>query len=96
MAWLNDWGLRERPLLGLLLALLVPLLVPTVALAQAPTDHGLKGEYYNGVDFDEFVLSRRDATIDFDRAHRPPAPGVTAEYFSVRWTGWCRPPADAT
>ena len=63
------------------------------AQAQASTGDGIRGDYYNGVDLKEFVLSRRDATLAFDWAHQSPAPGVTAEYFSVRWTGWLLPPA---
>ena len=63
------------------------------AQAQAPTGDGLKADYYDGVNFDRFVLSQRAASIAFDWAHQPPAPGLPAEYFSVRWTGWLRPPA---
>ncbi|HEX8330767.1 MAG TPA: PA14 domain-containing protein [Hymenobacter sp.] len=55
--------------------------------------NGIRGDYYDGPEFERFVLSRRDPTLAFDWGHRPPAPGVPAEYFSVRWTGWLVPPA---
>ena len=75
-------------LLGLLMGLLT---VP--ARAQAPAGDGILGEYYEGVDFERLVTRRRDATLAFDWGHAPPAPGLGAEYFSVRWTGWLVPPA---
>lgn len=54
---------------------------------------GLQGEYYNGRDFTTRVLTRRDATINFDWHHENPVTGVSPEDFSVRWTGWLVPPA---
>jgi outer membrane protein OmpA-like peptidoglycan-associated protein len=53
----------------------------------------LVGAYYRGPNFDQLVLSRRDATIDFDWQFRAPGPGLPAEHFSVRWTGWLLAPA---
>ena len=75
-----------------LLALLLP---GTTALAQGPLPPGggLRGEYYEGTNFEKFVLARRDATINFNWGQQPPAPGLPAEQFSVRWTGWLVPPA---
>ncbi|OGX85448.1 hypothetical protein BEN48_14430 [Hymenobacter glacialis] len=55
--------------------------------------NGIKGDYYEGTDFEKFVLSRRDASINFNWGHQPPADGMPAETFSVRWTGWLVPPA---
>ncbi|WP_426060522.1 PA14 domain-containing protein [Hymenobacter sp. B1770] len=65
---------------------------PAVAQAQL-VGNGLRGDYYEGTNFDKFVLSRRDATLAFDWGHLPPALGLPTEYFSVRWTGWLVPPA---
>jgi outer membrane protein OmpA-like peptidoglycan-associated protein len=64
----------------------------TQALAQAPASHGLQAEYYEGTHFERLVLRRHDATLNFDWAHQPPAPGMPSEYFSVRWTGWLQVP----
>ncbi|QJW90533.1 OmpA family protein [Spirosoma taeanense] len=56
-------------------------------LAQKPVS-GLKGEYFNGPNFEKKVCTRTDPQINFrwDWASEP-APGVQREYFSVRWTG---------
>ena len=90
MAWRNHlhyWG-------ALLLVLLLSIGRPVPTLAQAPaTGDGLNADYYSGVNFDQLVLSRRDARIAFEWAQQPPGPGLPAQYFSVRWTGWLRPPA---
>ncbi|MDQ2772146.1 MAG: PA14 domain-containing protein [Bacteroidota bacterium] len=66
---------------------------PAGAQAPLPTGNGVLGEYYDGANFEHLVARRRDATLAFDWHHAPPAPGVPAEYFSVRWTGWLVPPA---
>ena len=59
------------------------------SLAQKmPAGTGLQGTYYNGMNFEQKVLTRADAAIDFNWNKLPPAPGVEAEYFSVRWVGW--------
>lgn len=80
---------RNHRIWLLLLALLA---APEVRAQTAPAINGLKGDYYEGLDFEKLVLTRRDATIDFDWGHQSPAPGMPAEYFSVRWTGWLVPP----
>ena len=72
-----------------------PVLVVTDAVgatAQASaevsvTPPGLRGDYYDAVDFTDLVLTRTDETIDFDWSWGAPAPGVGPDTFSVRWTG---------
>lgn len=66
---------------------------PAVAQGAAPAGDGLRGDYYDGRDFNTLVASQRDAAIDFDWHHENPVPGLPAEDFSVRWTGWLVPPA---
>ena len=84
---------RIRPLLLTLLLRAGVFLPTTPAVAQAQTvGDGLKGDYYEGTDFERFVLSRRDASVNFNWGQQPPAPGMPAESFSVRWTGWVVPP----
>ena len=54
---------------------------------------GLKGQYFQYTDpsnkFDpaNLVVSRIDPAIDFQWGGSPPAPGVPAGTFAVRWTG---------
>ena len=67
-------------------------LVGNHTLAQKPGSAtglkaGLKGEYFNGPNFEQKVLTRTDPQVDFDWNWQTPGPGVQREYFSVRWTG---------
>jgi len=61
------------------------------------TGTGLLGEYFNdpnnGSHFGAFVRGRLDPTVNFDWASTGPAPGVTVDNFSVRWTGQVQAPA---
>lgn len=49
--------------------------------------HGLKAEYYNGIEFDKKVATRIDDKIDFFWLDKPPVRGLDPNYCSVRWTG---------
>jgi outer membrane protein OmpA-like peptidoglycan-associated protein len=49
---------------------------------------GLRGDYYEGLNFDHFVRTQRDAQLDFDWHEHSPVPGVPPTSFTVRWTGW--------
>ncbi|MCY7330125.1 MAG: OmpA family protein, partial [Saprospiraceae bacterium] len=58
---------------------------------------GLTGEYYNGQNFEQKVVTRRDAQINFAwNNDAPPAPGVNPNVFSVRWTGKIKSPEAGT
>ena len=48
---------------------------------------GLKGEYYNGTNFEQKVLTRIDPQLNFNWRGSSPARGVNQSYYSVRWTG---------
>jgi outer membrane protein OmpA-like peptidoglycan-associated protein len=65
---------------------------PVVASAQAAVGDGLRGDYYDGLNFEHHIQTRRDAHIDFYWHDEKPISGVPAEQFSVRWTGWLVPP----
>jgi outer membrane protein OmpA-like peptidoglycan-associated protein len=56
------------------------------ASAQHPAS-GLRGEYYNGINFDQLVLSRVDKKIGFSARLKSPCRGVGKEFFSIRWSG---------
>lgn len=64
--------------------------LPGVAQRSASpplTGDGLRGEYFNGPNFEKKAFIRTDPQIAFDWNWSYPAPGVQREYFSVRWTG---------
>jgi len=54
-------------------------------LAESGT--GLRGDYYTGQNFDEFVLTRTDPVIDFGWSDTAPDQALPNNSFSVRWTG---------
>ncbi|HEX2877141.1 MAG TPA: PA14 domain-containing protein [Polyangiaceae bacterium] len=59
------------------------------AVAGAGT--GLNGDYFSDTTLITKVLTRNDATVDFQWGTAAPAPGVAADRFSVRWTGKVSP-----
>ncbi len=73
-----------------------PQIVPAAALGsehQGAQVRGLKAEYFNNRGFEgEPYVVRVDEAIDFNWWDQPPAPGIDADGFSVRWTGTIVPP----
>jgi len=65
---------------------------PAGASAQAAVGDGLRGDYYDGLNFEHLIATRRDALLDFYWNGEKPISGVPAESFTVRWTGWLVPP----
>ncbi|WP_420146590.1 PA14 domain-containing protein [Spirosoma sp.] len=57
---------------------------------------GLKGEYFNGPNFERKVMTRTDPQVDFNWNWQSPGPDVQREYFSVRWTGKLYAPTSGT
>ncbi|MEM8502624.1 MAG: PA14 domain-containing protein [Cyanobacteria bacterium P01_D01_bin.1] len=55
--------------------------------ANIGTGNGLKAEYYNKADFTSPILTRTDATVDFDWGRRSPDESIRPNTFSARWTG---------
>lgn len=64
--------------------------------AVATAQQGLLGEYYNGTNFDQKVLTRVDSRIHFSWFDQSPAPGVRQSEYSIRWTGQLTPPKSGT
>ena len=58
---------------------------------EHPPGDGLTGEYRSGENFGPLILTRTDATIDFEWGEGSPDPQVPTDHFSVRWTGWIMP-----
>ena len=52
---------------------------------------GLEGTYFSDTTFGTAVLTRTDATIDFDWGDGAPDSTVPSDQFSVRWTGMIVP-----
>lgn len=61
-----------------------------------PAQTGLQGEYFNGKNFEQKVMTRTDAQINFVWNEVAPAPGIHPNVFSVRWTGKLRAPESGT
>ncbi len=57
----------------------------------APGANGLRAEYFNNANLTESVLTRTDATVNFDWGTASPAASIGAETFSVRWSGQVQP-----
>src|SRR5204863_9232710 len=54
---------------------------------------GLKGEYFNNRELKGTpVLTRNDGQVNFDWGAFSPAPELTPQDFSTRWTGKLTPP----
>ncbi len=56
-------------------------------IAATPILVGLKGDYYDNMDFTGFVVSRVDPGVNFDWGNGSPDPSIGVDTFSVRWTG---------
>ncbi|MBC7485369.1 MAG: RICIN domain-containing protein [Cytophagaceae bacterium] len=52
---------------------------------------GLTGNYFNGMNFETAVYSRKDATLNMDWGFGSPNAAVNADGFSARWTGLVQP-----
>ena len=61
--------------------------------ACAGTGNGLTANYRTGLDAanSPIVLTRTDATVNFDWGRSSPAPGVPVDRFSVKWYGFIEP-----
>lgn len=53
--------------------------------------NGMVGQYFNGTDFNEFVTSRFDKSVNFNWARSAPIANVNVDKFSVRWQGKIQP-----
>jgi hypothetical protein len=57
-----------------------------------PGDRGLIAQMYAGRNFEKFIKTRIDRTIQWFWNGSAPDPQVPATEFSVRWIGWIKPP----
>ena len=59
----------------------------TVSIIVGAAGNGLKGEYFDNVDFTNLKLTRTDSQVNFDWATASPDAVVGTDTFSVRWSG---------
>jgi len=71
----------------------VPLATSSTPACSAVTGSGtgLSADYFSGITLTTKVLTRTDATVDFQWGTAAPASSVPADNFSVRWTGQVSP-----
>ncbi|HET6880447.1 MAG TPA: PA14 domain-containing protein, partial [Pirellulales bacterium] len=62
------------------------------ATPVSPESFGLKAELFRGIDFGQLVKTRIDPQIDFMWGQTAPDPDSPDDGFSIRWTGWLKPP----
>ncbi len=53
---------------------------------------GFAGQYFDGIDFDQFLSARNDETIQFQSSSGSFAEGQPSDYFSAKWFGEFTPP----
>ena len=74
----------------------LPVPVPQTLLHPAAGDarFGLKGEYFDNVDFQgQPAMTRVDQQVQFDWNAATPYKSISASHFGVRWTGTIQAPA---
>jgi hypothetical protein len=59
---------------------------------EAVYTSGFVGQYFSGTNFENFLYSEKDTSINFNWKAGSPSPEVPANRFSVRWQGWFTPP----
>ncbi|HEV7224861.1 MAG TPA: PA14 domain-containing protein, partial [Pirellulales bacterium] len=91
----NYWLQRARATLAADPAELETLereLAPVRGLSMSRLSPGLSAGLFNGGDFQEELARRIDPMIDFNFGFGSPDPALPGDYFSIRWTGWLKPP----
>jgi hypothetical protein len=61
------------------------------SLPRVESTPGLKGEYFNGKNWEDLRLTRLDASVNFSWGEATPFAGLDRDNFSVRWTGQIEP-----
>ena len=61
---------------------------------EGPGD-GVKGSYYDNEDFmGEPATEKVDNLVDFMWENEEPAPGISQDNFSIKWSAWLRVPVN--
>lgn len=59
---------------------------------EAEYTGGFVGQYFSGTDFDEFLYTQKDQSIQNNWGSGSPSPDMPSNRFSIRWQGWFVPP----
>ncbi|MFN0112325.1 MAG: PA14 domain-containing protein [Blastocatellia bacterium] len=84
---------RALPITLLICLLAIPLFTPTYSAEADTLAAGLRGEYFDNEDFTALKLTRTDTIVDFNWVFGSPDPTISADTFSIRWTGQVIAPA---
>jgi hypothetical protein len=57
------------------------------SFTTAKAGGGIRGDYYKGMNFENYMLTRIDSNVNFTWGAGEPDPAVGADSFSVRWIG---------
>lgn len=68
----------------------------TPGFARCRFRDGVAAKLYNGADFQTLRAERIDRHVDWGFGERAPDPKVNADGFSIRWSGWFKPPVSGT
>ena len=68
----------------------------TVSVIVGTAGTGLKGEYYDNMNFTNLKITRTDPQVNFDWGTGSPDPSIGADTFSVRWSGLLLVPETGT
>ncbi|MEI6605640.1 MAG: DUF6288 domain-containing protein, partial [Verrucomicrobiota bacterium] len=68
----------------------------TVSVIVGTAGTGLKGEYFDNINFTNLKVTRTDAQVNFDWGSGSPDPTIGPDTFSVRWSGMLLVPETGT
>ncbi|MCU0749355.1 MAG: DUF6288 domain-containing protein, partial [Akkermansiaceae bacterium] len=68
----------------------------TVSIIVGSSGTGIVGAYFDNANFTSPVLTRTDPQINFDWGTGAPAPSISADTFSARWSGYLLAPETGT
>ena len=75
---------------------LLNIIICSLFASHAMAQQGIKGEYFDGENFEKYVATRIDSKIDLSWLRTPPVEGVNAQHCSIRWTGQLTAPESGT
>jgi hypothetical protein len=65
-----------------------PINTSSPSSSPLPIGYGLIGNYFNGNNFDNWILKRLDSTVNFNWRRSSPDNLINRDHFAVRWSGF--------